>query len=231
VDDDGSACMAELMKGATPRATVRTAGWVTYGNDVGYAGRPTASVVTLQDGTSAQLIHVELRYSDQDAPDKDCPLAPWPANPETVVCDDTCRIQCENRLLSHLTRRWYTMADQCGQDPDCIRLWAKGPDPFPNVTGPVVQFDFTIREDNAQGKPAVTLNIERDLGYLVSLNGGHFPTAFYPSTYVVWPADLALFDRSPWDVNASYRYYVAYMGDEVFDFSPSEPINLPVLIR
>ena len=229
VDDDGKACTAALMAGATPRATVRAAGWMNYGSNVGYAGRPT--VFTGPEDPTNVRVHVELRYSDQDAPDKDCPLAPWPANPETVACDDDCRLRCENRLLSHLARRWYTMADQCAEDTGCRDRWGNGADPFPNKTGPVVQFEFTIRKDNAQGVPKPTLDLERDLGYRVSLNGGHAPTTFYPAQYVVWPADLALFDKSPWNVNASTRFFVAYMGDEVYDFSPSEPINLPTLIR
>jgi len=228
VDDDGSPCMAALMAGATPRASVRAAGWVLSGGNVGYAGRP--AVVTAPDDPNVR-IRVELRYSDQDAADKDCPLAPWPANPETVVCDDDCRLRCENRLISHLTRRWYTMADQCAEDTGCRDRWGNGADPFPNKKGPVVQFEFTIREDDLQGVPQPTLNVERDLGYRVSLGGGHSPTAFYPTQYVVWPADLALFDKSPWNVNASTRFYVAYMGDEVYDFSPSEPINVPATIR
>jgi len=124
------------------------------------------------------------------------------------------------------------MADQCTEDVGCRDRWGGGiRDPFPNLKGPVVQYEFTLRKDDENGHAQPTNEPERDLGYLVTLAGGHNPTAFYPTTYVVWPADLALFDRSPWNVNSSYRYYVAYMGDEVFDFSPSEPINLPILIR
>jgi hypothetical protein len=233
VDDDSSACVAALRAGRTPRVTIRAAGWVMRGSDVGYAGRP---VVTSAPGEVDVRVHVELRYSDQTAPDKACPLVPWPDHPELVSCDDACRLRCEALKLARLSRRWYTMSDQCGTDLGCRQRWGAPQgtnfdDPFPNLKGPVVEFDFTLRTLDAKGKEKPTDAVERDLGLSVSLASGHEPTTRYPGAYVVFPADVAAFDRSPWNASQSYRFYVAYTGDQVFDFSPGEPVNLPVLIR
>jgi len=263
LEDDGSACYAALRADAAATgttahlgmtATVRASGWLMKGDALGYAGRPVLwSERVNGDGQRDMRVKAELAYENEAA--LTCPLQPWPANPAAVACDAACRTRCERLSLARKARRWYTLADGCGDDADCAARWGGpliDPDPdrdpatenpaaagnsaaAPNTQGPALSFMFTVRErdttDNTLVGPVV---VNRDTGVVVSTFAGHSPTARYPLTgAIVLPTGIAAFDRSAYtgEEDAQYRLWVSYTGDLVLDFSPGLTLNTPITIR
>jgi hypothetical protein len=253
VFDDWPACVAAAGNGyARVPAAFRAGGLVVTGSVTGYAGRPEL----LAAPVTADTPGFSLAYQDEDA--LSCPLDPWPADPAAVPCDAACRDSCEALALVRRARRHYHVSDRClGVTPgpvpsslndyNCTSIW-EGRD-FPKANGPVIAFKLGyVPKPDAEGDPGdpggafpaedQTLWPElRRLGIQLTTQNGLSPSSRLPLTggaaAPILPRGAAAFDRSPYPGKAgdAYRFYVPYAHDFIFDMSPAQPINLPVVIR
>lgn len=225
-EPEAQACLARLGAGATGLGLwVRAQGFLLAASAAGYAGRGEV----IQPAPDLR-VRARLQYENEDA--LTCPLAPWPARPDLVTCLGACRDQCERLSLSRKARRIYNVADSCeaaDADASCVELW--GHLSLPNAQGPVVDLEVAHRFVDAT-RTDTPATVDRNLRASFQTASGIWPTSRTPlSGAATLPTGAAAFDRSPYVQGDGYRFFVSYLNDFVFDFSPSQTLNIGTSIR
>jgi hypothetical protein len=197
--------------------TIRSGGLLLVRNLSQYAGRPELDTDYV------------LRYRDPAGPDEDalaaaCPLADWdgvflpPPAPPPPACDTACRTDCEALVLARLARRVHHLAENCDTapgtgDPACLARYSG--ETFPFLNGPAVKFRVGV-EVGTIGIAAP----HREHSLTFGTQSGMDALADRPDGTTVQANGALVFDRSPHDAAAGYRFFVSYPGNQVVDVSP-----------